>query len=154
MPSSAWKKKINNVWSQRLECVILLIFKTNTGKFIFNWKCREYPMQHKCPAGRTGHFPRRVWFLFFHKNFVMESRENYQEIHEGTCTWSITYCSVTTRESDQDLLSQLPFAKASLKHPGELITGSIASTRERYPFKKLWSCRKLVSVDKSRAVEL
>ena len=147
---------MNDVWSQRLECVILLIFKTNTGiwKFIFNWKCREYPTQHNFPAERTGHFPRRVWFLFFHKNFVIESRENYQEIHEGTCTWSMTYCSVRTRESDQDLLWQLAFAKASLKDPGEVITGSIAATRRRYPFKSLWSCRKLVSVDKSQPVEL
>ena len=63
------------------------------------------------------------WFPcpFFHKEFVIESRENYQEIGVGTCSWPISKCSVTTHELDSDLLWQL----ASLKETGEAITGGI-----------------------------
>ena len=63
------------------------------------------------------------WFPcpFFHKEFVIESRENYQEIRAGTCSWPISECSVTTRELDSDFLWQL----ALHKETGEAVTGNI-----------------------------
>ena len=79
---------------------------------------KNHPLMERRERGSS-----KDWFPcpFFHKEFVIESRENYQEIGVGTCSWPISKCSVTTHELDSDLLWQL----ASLKETGEAITGGI-----------------------------